>query len=337
MKEIKWLGLQFFAGEGTAAADGSSEGAAPGVEAAAPGQEKTLADLGVPLSMAAKYGERMRREEPAKATPAAEAEKETGETREAASPEAETKEAKPRQTLAELVKGDQELNRELQGMIQNRVKGFAQARDTLKELRPALALIARQYGLASDGERELDLKALAKAVTEDDRFWEAKAEEYGVTPDLARKIEGYEELRQVEEQRERDELQEQQFRAHVGKLVRQAEALKQTIPDFDLKRELSDEKFRRFTSPEIGMSVKDAYYALHYDELRQAESALIAQRAEREIANKIAAGQARPREGGGRAPSVGGLARTSWTPADIERIKREAMAATARGEKYYIE
>ena len=282
MKKNRWSDLQFFAEEGAAAVWKNDRRADPGVEAAAPGQngENLNEQRGGETSSAARG---RRSVEPVRAQTAA-----------------------GKSVLAALSRENPALKRELERLIRERVKSFAQARDSLKTLQPALELLARSYG--QNVENGLDFEALAQAVQEDGRYRTAAQADT-----------------------------ERQFRAHVGKLVRQAEELKQTIPDFDLKRELSDEKFRRFTSPEIGMSVKDAYYALHYDELRQAESALIAQRAEREIANKIAAGQLRPREGGGRAPSVGGLARTSWTRAEIESIKREAMEARARGEKYYIE
>lgn len=333
MEEKKRLGLQFFAAEGATGGEGG-EGAAPGVEAASPGQGDKLAKLGIPRQEAEKYGAKMRRAaQPAKAEkvePSAE------QKSEGPSPEAEAKaEEKPaKATLAELAKTDPEYAQQLQGMVSERVKGFAKARDDLKTLMPALDMLAKSYGM--DTSKGIDYGALAKSVTEDDRYWEKKADEYGVTPDVARKIEGYDRLKAEEEQRTQDELLRQQYSAHVNKLFQQAEEMKKTFKDFDLKAELNDPRFRRMTSPEVGLSVREAYYAIHYEEIRQAEAAIVAQRTQEAIANSIAAGQDRPREGGGSQAASSGEIRRTWSAADIERIKREGELARARGEKYYI-
>lgn len=334
MEERKWLGLQFFAAEGATGGEGG-EGATPGVEAASPGQEDALAKLGIPREEAEKYGAKMRRAaQPAK-TEKVEAPKEQPPEGPPPVAEAKTEEKPAKATLAELAKSDPEYAQQLQGIVSERVKGFAKARDDLKTLKPALDMLAKSYGM--DPGKGIDYGALAKAVTEDDRYWEKKAEEFGVTPDVARKIEGYDQLKAAEEQRTQDELQRQQFSNHVEKLVQQGEEMKKTFKDFDLKTELNDPTFRRLTSPEVGLSVRDAYYAIHHDAIRQAEAAVIAQRTQEAIANRIAAGQDRPREGGGgQAASTGEIVRKNWSMADIERVKHEAELARARGEKYYI-
>ncbi|MBR3293892.1 MAG: hypothetical protein IKI69_05665 [Oscillospiraceae bacterium] len=339
MEELKMLGLQFFAGEGATAGEGTgADASTPGVEAAAPGQEtQALEALGVPEIERKKYGAKMRsKSKPQEGAPSVDtsaADQQPAPTAEGETPAEE----QPTKTLAELVRDDPTLNQELQGIISERVKGYARARDTLKELQPALELLAQQYGLEAKEGQGLDLAALTKAITEDERYWEDKAAELGVTPDVARKVVGYDKLQAAEEQRERDALEQQQFKLHVGRLFQQAEELKKLFPDFDLRRELDNEKFRLFTSPQIGMSVKDAFYAIHHDEIRQAESALIAKRTQEAFAASVAAGAVRPQEGGGaRAASTGDVAGRKWDRASIEQVKRDAEAARARGEKYYI-
>ena len=340
MEDITRIGLQFFAEEGATVGEGTSgTDSQPGVEAAAPGQEDDLEKLGVPRSEAKKYGAKMRRPQPVghpdpKGEPGDPGVPLEGQTPAA---EAEPEQTPVRKTLAELVKEDPELNKELQGMMSERVKGFAQARDRLKTVEPMLAVLARNYGMDVSDMSKLDYGELNKHVTEDDRYWEDLAGEYGVTPDVARKIKGFEELQAAENQRQQQALEDQMFRDHIGKLVQQGEELKKTFKDFDLMAELRDPTFKRLTSPEVGLSVKDAYYTVHREEIRQAENELIAQRTREAMAQSIAAGQNRPREGGGgRAASTGGIQRKEWTAADIERIKREGDAAAARGETYYI-
>ncbi|MBR5342598.1 MAG: hypothetical protein IK149_01730 [Oscillospiraceae bacterium] len=343
MEERIWLvDLQFFAGEGASGGgEGGGEGAAPGVEAASRGQDE-LEQLGVPKSEAEKYGAKMRRRAAAESgtirteKPAPEPAKQP----EGQAPAAEAKpEEKPaRKTLAEMVKTDPELNRELQAMFSERVKGYAQARDQLKEIQPMLATIAAHYKMDVSDPGKIDLKELAKNIERDDSYWEETANEYGVTPDVARKIKGYEQLKAQEEAKERETLEEQQFRAHIGKLVQQETEMKKIFPDFSLRKELNDPNFRRLTSPSVGLSVKDAFYAIHHEELRRVENEVIARRAQEALANSVAAGARRPKEGGSaQAASTGDMRKTSFSRADIERIKREGERAHAEGRKYYID
>lgn len=322
MEEITRLGSQFFAAEGAADGGMTGETAAPGVETAAPGQTtQALEALGVPRQETERYGARFKPQE----------------AKTAAEEPADKTQPTPGKSMAELVREDPALNRQLQMIVSERVKAYARARDTLKELQPALELLAQQYGLEAHEGQTLDYAALTKAITEDDRYWEEKAAELGVTPKLARKIVGYEQMHAAEEQRQHDALQERQFRRHVEHLIRQGEELKGLFPNFDLQRELGDPKFRLFTSPQIGMSVKDAFYAIHHDEIRRAEGALIARRARTAMANNIAAGRDRPSEGGMSRAALPGEPETErWTRERIESVKRQAEAAGARGEKFYI-
>lgn len=338
MEDITRIGLQFFAEEGATVGEGTSGAdSQPGVEAAAPGQEEDLEKLGVPRSEAKKYGAKMRKPQPEATSEPKGEPTEPATEGQAPAAEAEQEQTPARKSLAELLKEDPELNKELQGILSERVKGFAQARDRLKTVEPMLAVLARNYGMDVSDMSKLDYGELNKHVTEDDRYWEDLAGEYGVTPDVARKIKGFEELQAAENQRKQQALEDQMFREHIGRLVQQGEELKKTFKDFDLMAELRDPTFKRLTSPEVGLSVKDAYYTVHREEIRQAENELIAQRTREAMAQSIAAGQNRPREGGGgRAASTGGIQRAAWTPADIERIKREGDAAAARGETYYI-
>ena len=332
-------GLQFFAGEGaTGGGDGGGEGAAPGVEAASQGQNE-LEQLGVPRAEVEKYGAKMRR----RAAPVSGTQQpalENAKPAEGQTPAAEAKpEEKPaRKTLAELARTDPEINRELQAMMSDRVKGYAQARDQLKEIQPMLATIAARYQMDVSDPSKINLKELAEHVAKDDSYWEETAAEYGVTPDVARKIKGFEQLKAQEEARENEALEERQFREHIRKLVQQEAEMQKIFPDFSLQKELSDPTFKRLTSPSVGLSVKDAFYAIHHEELRKAENELIARRAQEALANSVAAGMNRPREGGGmQAASTGGMRKTSFSRADIERIKREGDLAAAEGRKYYID
>ena len=87
-------------------------------------------------------------------------------------------------------------------------------------------------------------------------------------------------------------------RRHFENLTRQAEELKRDFPDFDLMREISNPAFLRLTAPGSRMSVKDAFYAVHGEEIQRDSMRYAAQRAGESIAASVRAGASRPLENG---------------------------------------
>ena len=88
------------------------------------------------------------------------------------------------------------------------------------------------------------------------------------------------------------------LRQHFSALEKQAETMRETFPGFDLRTELNDPVFVRLTSPMVGLSVEDAYFAVHHKELAPQMMAYGMQRAKNQMAQSIMANGARPREGG---------------------------------------
>ena len=116
--------------------------------------------------------------------------------------------------------------------------------------------------------------------------------------------------------------------AHLRSLELQAERFRQEYPDFELSDALKDPAFVRMTAPAVKMALRDAYYTLHREELRQREAAAIARAA--------ASGGLRLREGGGL--SAAALTRSDYRALDADHrasLKQQIRAAAARGEKIY--
>ena len=74
--------------------------------------------------------------------------------------------------------------------------------------------------------------------------------------------------------------------------------MKAQFPNFNLDAELQNPDFLKLTSPAIGLSVEDAYFAVHHKELGPQMMAYGMQRAKNQMAQSIMAKGARPREGG---------------------------------------
>ena len=91
---------------------------------------------------------------------------------------------------------------------------------------------------------------------------------------------------------------EASLRQHFARLTRQGEELKQTFPDFDLMREMRNPAFVRMTAPGTGVSVKDAFYAVHGEDIQRESMQYAAIQAGRRIAASVQAGASRPVENG---------------------------------------
>lgn len=123
------------------------------------------------------------------------------------------------------------------------------------------------------------------------------------------------------------------IRSHYDSLHRQGQAMQSRYKDFDLHKELDNPVFLKLTGPQVGLSVEDAYMAVHHRELMEA----VARGARQDAANAVRAGSMRPVEHGvsAKAPGVVTFDYKNATRSEREAFKKEIFAAAARGEKIY--
>ena len=326
----KWLNLQLFAGEGTG--DGGGEGAATGESAVDAGQQR-LRELGVPEDKLRKRAQRSAPKLPAGAVRTAqtqEAPKQTTEQAAAADNPTEVKTDKPARMSWDEIMADPEYNKQMQATVQGRLRGAKAAEEAMGKLAPALELLARRHG---QDPAKMDYEALAKAISDDDSFYEDKALEMGVSVETAKQIDQQERENARQKRQEQMTLEQQRIQQHLSGLEQQAEELKKTFPGFDLRNELKNPTFARLTSPNSGLSLADAYFAIHRQEIMAASAQVAAQQTAIKTANAIRSGSLRPQENGssGQAPSVSAFDPKAMSPAQRADLKRRIMA----GEKIY--
>lgn len=123
------------------------------------------------------------------------------------------------------------------------------------------------------------------------------------------------------------------FQAHIQELERQAAQLKAIYPQLDLHRELRNPVFARMTAPNVGLSVEDAYCAVHRKELQAA--AVLA--AKLQVSNAIATGAVRPQEHGltHQAGTVSTFDYRHATKEQREDLKKQIRQAAAEGKRIY--
>lgn len=335
MLNMKWRILQLFAGEGAggsgAAAGGEGAAAATGDNTADAGQQR-LRELGVPEDKIRKnraYRSNAQQEQAQPAKPAEQSQEQAAAAEETAP--TEEKAAKP--SFEEVIK-DPEYNREMQNVVKNAVKRARGAQEALEMMDPAIEVLMTSYGLDPS---KRDYKGLVDKILGDDRFYEEKAYEMNVSNEVAKKLTQQDmELKRYQRQ-EKLTIEAQKTQQHFARLEQQAAPLKAQFPSFDLRRELQNPVFERMTRPDSGLTVEDAYYAVHRKDIQQAQAQVIASQTAQAVSNSVRSNSRRPDESGasGQAPSVTTFNYKTASKTERDAFKARIRAAAAKGEKIY--
>ena len=324
-----WSFLQLFGGEGAGAGsaggtagDGGAGASASGGAAADAAQN--LRAMGVPEGKIAKYAKQY--EKRAKPVPSVKQEAQppkeeqqaaAAQEQTAQAEETEHKETAPRYNWDEVMK-DPEMNRKMQEVVKSSKKKSQAAEDAMAALAPALKAQAQQYGLDPEN---IDYVALAKHLSGE---YEEQSLELGLPKETVVKM----------DQQKRDQEKELNRKHFIG-LIQQEVKMKTIYPSFDLREEMKNPKFAFYTSRDVGMSVEDAYRAVHGKELELAQAQAVDKKATERVMNTIRAGSARPDESGASA-QASTVTQVDWkhaTPKQIQdQIKRIRLAA-AQGRK----
>ena len=333
MENHKWLNLQLFAGEG----DGGGEGAASGANEAVDAGQQRLRELGVPEDKIRRRANRSAAKMPQgapKAAPQAQQQPTTEQAAAADHPTEEQKTEQPARMSWEEIIADPEYNKQMQATVQSRLRTAKVAEENLAKITPALELLARKHNL---DPAKMDYDALAKAISNDESYYEDKALEMGVDIETAKKIDQQERDTAREQRQQEQTLEQQRIQQHIVKLQQQGEAMKEKFPGFDLQKELQNPAFLRMTSPNVGISVEDAYFAVHRNEIMAAGMQVTAQKTAQKISNAIQAGSRRPTEAGtsGQAPSVTTFDYSKASPEQRAAFKAHLRSEAAKGRKVY--
>ena len=209
---------------------------------------------------------------------------------------------------------------DVQNAVRDRFKNQQDTSAQLNALEPMLKVLRERAGVESNDD-------LIRHVMDDDSLYEEEADAAGMT------VSAYRTFKQLEQQnaemraREEQSLQDQMFREHFGKLVQQAEAMKQQFPNFDLQEELKNQKFFQLTSPDVGVSVEDAYFAVHHKELGPQMMAYGMERAKQQMGQTLQAQRNRPAEGAmkgqGQPAAALRVDPRNMTRAERNEIKRQ--------------
>lgn len=201
------------------------------------------------------------------------------------------------------------------------VKGL---QEQLSAAQPVLDMLMARYGV-KDG----DLQGLMRAVESDDKYWEAAADEAGMSTEQYKQMQR---LQRENEQMRRfraNAINQQRAQAQLAKWNGEAAELKSVYPSFELQAEVQNSAFMAMLK--AGVPMRNAYESIHHQELVAAAQAAAASQMEKGVVQNIRARGQRPAENG--ASSQSGFTvkddPAKFTKADRAEIVRRAM----RGEK----
>ena len=238
-----------------------------------------------------------------------------------------------RKSFEELVKGDykDEAKAYMDKAFSRRMGKMQETNDGLSaenaKMRQILEMSNIRYGLDPASATFLD--DFAAKVQDDTKLYEDEALEAGM------KVEDYIKLKKAEsiiEQNKRDEADREAnalIDNHVRKISDEAAQLVTEFPNFNLEAEIQNEKFRKLIDPPelggSGISVRDAFFAIHHNDIMKSYAQTAATQATEQVANAVARNKARPRENGlsKSTPTTIKDDPSKFTKEDFDRIHEE--------------
>ena len=238
----------------------------------------------------------------------------------------------PDKAFEQLIKGEYKdaFAKRMQRIIDDRFKATKGLEAQVQQMEPMLQMLAERYGI----EDVKDLKAIMKAMEEDDGYYEEEAMRRDMSVAQLKQMKQMErENAQFKRAQAEQERQQNADRIYQGWL-QQSEQVKQAYGNFDLRSEIGNpETGERFMGLlRSGVDVKTAYEVIHKDDIIGGAMAYTAQQTEKRVTDSIRARGMRPTENGssGNAAAVVRKADVNTlTRKDRDEIARRVM----RGEK----
>jgi hypothetical protein len=212
----------------------------------------------------------------------------------------------------------------MQDTIQKRLKGSKETVDKYNALSPTLEMLAKKYGVDAN-----DIKALNKAIEEDDSYYEEEALERDMSVQQLKEIKKMErENAELKRQMNEQERQENANRLY-SRWMQESEATKAVYPTFNLEAEMQNPRFLDLLRNNV--DVRTAYEVLHKDEIIPAAMQFTAKTVEQKLTNKIIANGARPVENGNSSQGA------TVVKSDVSQLSKadraEIIRRVQRGEK----
>ena len=219
----------------------------------------------------------------------------------------------------DMIKGEykEQFDARVKSILDRRFKQQNELQQYKKDADEVLDLMYAKYGVK-------DLKALSKAVQEDDTYFEEAAEAENLTVEQYKYKLKLEKENAALKQAEAEAERIRQANDAYSEWTRQAEALKTRYPNFSLDAEARNPQFVRLL--QSGIDVKTAFETIHHDEILSGAMMQTAQAVRKSVTDNIKARGLRPSENGinAQAGVVYKTDVTKLTAKDRAEIARRA-------------
>ena len=233
-----------------------------------------------------------------------------------------------------LIKGDykKQFDSRVQRIINQRFKQTKDLEGRVQQMSPIMDALGAKYGVDPT-----DVERLARAIEEDDSYWQDEADRMGIP------VSQLKEFKRLERENAnfRAAKAEMERRAKADQIyngwMEQAQKVKTIYPDFDFRRELeSPDTGERFSGLlKANVDVLTAYQLIHQDELLSGAIRSAVTLTQKRTLDSIRAQGMRPQENGasGSAPAkIRKADPAKWTKAERERVSQMVL----RGERIVL-
>ena len=231
-----------------------------------------------------------------------------------------------RKAFKELVNSDEwkdMYTEETQKMINRRFKQTKELEEQVNSYKPLVDILNQRYGI-QDG----NVESIIKAIEDDNSYWEAAADEAGMTVDQYKRVQRLERENKALIEAQNQQKQKAMIDAQMNQWIQEAEALKGRYPGFDMETELANPDFQRLISS--GISMGHAYEVLHMEEILSNTAKSTAEMTQKNVVNNIRARGSRPVENGLSSQNA------FQTKSDVTKLDKASRAELAerarRGE-----
>lgn len=230
----------------------------------------------------------------------------------------------------DLIKGDykeehsQYMDKVIKDRLKNQKQAEAELRQQLSDRNNVLGMLAAKYGVDAS-----DMKALAKAIEEDDAYYESEASEKGISVEQLKQMRKMEHENSVLKSKMQESMQQDQIRRNIDEWMRQGEQVKKIYPSFDFKTESNNKDFNDLITR--GIPVQTAYEIVHKDEIMSGAMQYTAQQVAQKVTQNIQARAKRPSENG--VSSNNGIVTKTDVHSLTKADRAEIAKRVARGER----
>lgn len=213
-----------------------------------------------------------------------------------------------------------QFDQDVQTILNGRLKDAKENQQRMDKLTPMLKAMAEKMGLNED-----DVDGIVARYLDDDSLYEEESIRTGTPISVLKQLKQMEKQRNDAQAKVSRFTEEEQNRRHIIGLIQQGEALKAKYPNFDLQKEMQNERFVAMTAPNGGCSVEEAYFALHHQEIANDAMLFAANRAKQQAAQTIQANMSRPTENG-----VGSASPAVDIRSDPSKLTKQELREIAR-------